>query len=206
MNGALVETTLLDRAFTRAAGAPLVHGNSVRLLKDASENYPAWLAAIHGAQHRIVFENYFIRDDETGAEFADALAARARAGVSVRLIHDWMGSFHRASGRFWRALRQSGVEVRSFNPPRFTRPLDVLHRDHRKMLAVDGRVAFVTGLCVGHMWVGDSARGIAPWRDTGIELRGPALCDVERAFAHVWATMGSAIPESELMPRESVVP
>jgi len=206
MDGALAETTLLDRAFTRAAGAPLVHGNSVRLLKDASENYPAWLAAIHGAQHRILFENYFICDDETGAEFADALAARARDGVSVRLIHDWMGSLHRSSRRFWRALRESGVEVRCFNPPRFTRPLDVLHRDHRKVLAVDGRVAFVTGLCVGRMWVGDSARGVAPWRDTGIEVRGPALCDVERAFAQVWATMGSAIPESELVPRESVAP
>jgi cardiolipin synthase len=204
MDGALAETTLLDRAFTRAAGAPLVRGNQVRLLKDAGENYPAWLAAIHGAQHRILFENYFICDDETGAEFADALAERARAGISVRLTHDWMGSFHRASPRFWRDLRASGVEVRGFNPPRFTRPLDILHRDHRKMLAVDGRVAFVTGLCVGRMWVGDPARAVAPWRDTGIELRGPALCDVERAFAEVWATMGSAIPDSELMPRENI--
>jgi len=206
MEGALAETTLLDRAFTRAAGAPLVHGNSVRLLKDSSENYPAWLAAIHGAQHRILFENYFICDDEVGAEFADALAARARDGVIVRLIHDWLGSLNRSSSSFWRALRASGVEVRSFNPLRLTRPLDVLHRDHRKLLAVDGRVAFVTGLCVGREWAGDAARGIAPWRDTGIEVRGPALCDIERAFAQVWATIGPAIPDEDLTARESVAP
>ncbi len=63
--------------------------------------------------------------------------------------------------------------------------MDVLHRDHRKVLAVDSRIGFVTGLCVGDMWVGDATRGVQPWRDTGIEIRGPALCDIERAFARV---------------------
>src|ERR1700736_2785058 len=75
------DSALLDQAFTRAAGAPLVMGNGVRLLKDATENYPAWLAAIHGAEHKVYFENYIFREDETGAEFADALKAKARTGV-----------------------------------------------------------------------------------------------------------------------------
>jgi cardiolipin synthase A/B len=200
----LRESALLDRAFTRAAGAPLVSGNGVRLLKDASENYPAWLEAIRHARHKIYFENYFIVDDEVGREFADALATAARAGVRVRLVYDWVGSLRKTSRRFWRGLTDAGVEVRCFNPLRFASPLDVLHRDHRKMLAVDAKVGFVTGLCVGSMWMGKPARGVAPWRDTGLEVRGPALCDCERAFAQVWASMGSPIPAEELVPREGM--
>jgi cardiolipin synthase len=200
----LREGALLDRAFTRAAGAPLVAGNGVRLLKDAAENYPAWLEAIRQARHKIYFENYFIVEDKTGREFAEALASRARAGVRVRLIYDWVGALGKTSRKFWRGLAEAGVEVRRFNPLRFVSPLDVLHRDHRKMLAVDGRVGFVTGLCVGDMWVGNPARGIEPWRDTGIEIRGPALCDCERAFAQVWAAIGTPIPAEELAVRESI--
>ena len=103
-----------------------------------------------------------------GREFAQALAARARAGVRVRIIYDWLGAVGKTSRRFWRDLRAAGVEVRCFNPPSLASPFAWLSRDHRKMLAVDGRVAFVTGLCVGRYWVGDPARGIEPWRDTGI--------------------------------------
>ncbi|MEP7245786.1 MAG: cardiolipin synthase B [Gammaproteobacteria bacterium] len=179
-------------------------GNGVRLLKDAAENYPAWREAIASAQRKIYFENYFIVDDITGREFADALAARARAGVRVRLIYDWVGALGKTSRKFWRGLTDAGVEVRCFNRPRFTNPLNVLHRDHRKMLAVDGRVGFVTGLCVGDMWAGNASRGIEPWRDTGIQVSGPALCDCERAFSQVWASMGTPIPADELAERESI--
>jgi cardiolipin synthase len=198
------ESALLDRAFTRAAGAPLVSGNGVRLLKNAAENYPAWLEAIHSAREKIYFENYFICDDRIGREFASALAERARAGVRVYLVHDWLGSIGKASGRFWRTLTDAGVEVRTFNRFKFASPLDVLHRDHRKVLAVDSRVGFVTGLCVGDMWLGDEARGIAPWRDTGVEVRGPALCDIERAFAHVWDAIGDPLEPSGLVAREAL--
>jgi cardiolipin synthase len=198
------ESALLDRAFTRAAGAPLVDGNSVRLLKNARENYPAWLEAIHSAREKIYFENYFVCDDQIGREFAAAMAGRARAGVRVCFVHDWLGSLNKTSRRFWRTLKDAGVEVRTFNRLKFASPMDVLHRDHRKVLAVDGQVAFVTGLCVGDMWVGDAARGIEPWRDTGIEVRGPALCDIERAFSHVWDAIGEPLPENELMAREAV--
>jgi len=198
------ESALLDRAFTRAAGAPLVSGNGVRLLKDAAANYPAWLEAIHAAREKIYFENYFICDDRIGREFASALAERARAGVRVCFVHDWLGSMGKASRRFWRTLTDAGVEVRTFNPLRFASPVDVLHRDHRKVLAVDSRIGFVTGLCVGDMWVGDESRGIAPWRDTGVEVRGPALCDIERAFAHVWDAIGTPLETHELVSREAL--
>jgi len=89
------------------------------------------------------------------------------------------------------------VEVRCYNPPRFDSPLGWLSRDHRKMLAVDGEVGFISGLCVGRMWVGEPEKNIDPWRDTGIEVRGPAMADIERAFAEVWDLMGASIPDDE---------
>ena len=184
---------LANQAFSRAAGAPLVGGNSVRLLEDARENYPAWLEAIRAAKRHVHFEAYFISEDETGLEFADALIARAREGIHVRLIYDWMGNFAKASRRFWNSLASAGVQVRCYNPPRLDSPFGWVSRDHRKMLAVDGEVGFVSGLCVSHLWTGDPARRIEPWRDTGIEVRGPAVAEIERAFRRIWASLGEPI-------------
>lgn len=187
---------LATQAFSRAAGAPLIHGNHVRLLRDARENYPAWLGAIRTARRHAHLEMYFVEEDEVGREFADALIAKAREGVPVRLVYDWMGGFRRASRRFWSALRDGGVQVRCYNPPRLESPLSWVSRDHRKLLAVDGEVGFITGLCIGRSWVGDPARGIAPWRDTGVEIRGPAVAEIERAFAGTWEAWDEPIPES----------
>ena len=194
------------RAFSRAAGAPLIPGNKLRLLKDATENYPAWLEAIRAARRTIHFESYIIHADDTGRQFAEALAEKARAGVRVRLIYDWLGSLGRASPRFWAGMIKNGIEVRCFNPPRADSPLGWLRRDHRKMLSVDGRVGFVTGLCVGRRWVGDPANGIQPWRDTGVQIEGPAVADLEDAFAHMWALLGSPIPEVDFAAVETPPP
>jgi cardiolipin synthase len=195
---------LADQAFSRAAGAPLVAGNRVRLLKDATENYPAWLNAIGSAQRSIHFENYRICEDEVGWQFAEALAAKARAGVRVRLIYDWLGTLGKTSRRFWRSLQDAGVAVRCFNPPQPDSPFGWLSRDHRKMLTVDSRVGFVTGLCVGRLWAGDAARGLDPWRDTGIEVHGPAVADIERAFAQMWAATGEPISERDLPSHDDI--
>jgi cardiolipin synthase len=188
---------LAARAFSRAAGAPLIDGNQVRILKDAGENYPAWLEAIRSAKRHIHFETYFISDDESGYSFAEALAAKAGDGVAVRLTYDWFGNLGKASRRFWERLRRTGIDVRCYNPPQPDSPLAWLSRDHRKMLEVDGEVAFISGLCVGSPWVGDPARGLEPWRDTGVEIRGPAIAEIARSFARTWASMGSPLPESE---------
>jgi hypothetical protein len=110
----------------------------VRLLKDASENYPAWLEAIARARHHVHFESYLIHDDQLGRRFAAALSERARAGVQVRLIYDWLGCFNTASTRFWASLRDAGVEVRVYNRPHPQSPLGWLSRDHRKTVSVDG--------------------------------------------------------------------
>ncbi len=184
-----------DLALSRAAGAPLVDGNAVRLLRDGAENYPAWLDAIARAERFIHIDSYIVHDDRTGALFAEALLERARAGVKVRIIHDWVGALGATPTSFWYRLVDAGAEVRAFNPPSLWRPLAWMSRDHRKMLAVDGRVAYVSGLCIGDAWVGSP--DVAPWRDTGLEILGPAVADVHGEFAELWATTGTPLPPEE---------
>jgi len=186
-----------DQAFSRAAGAPLIPGNAVRLLRDAEENYPAWKEAIRQARHTVYFESYIIHDDDIGREFADLLAQKAREGVQVRVLYDWWGAIGHTGWTFWRRLRRAGVEVRCFNPLRVDSAFGWLSRDHRKTIVVDNRIAFVTGLCVGRAWAGNPQRHIAPWRDTGISIEGPAVAKVEEAFASIWATCGAPLPANE---------
>jgi cardiolipin synthase A/B len=197
--------SLADQAFSRSAGAPLIAGNRVRLLRDAAENYPAWLEAMGRAQTHVHFENYILADDHIGGRFADVMIERAKAGVRVRVIYDWMGVFRKSSHAYWARLRAGGVEVRCYNPPRLESPLGWVSRDHRKLVVVDGRVGFVSGLCVADTWVGDPEKNIEAWRDTGVEVRGPAVADLEQSFARVWGMMGEPIPEASL-PRADEIP
>jgi cardiolipin synthase len=187
----------LDRAFHRATGAEPVGGNRVTLLRDGRENYPAWLDAIGSAKRWVHFESYIIHDDEIGCRFAEALAARARAGVRVRVLYDWWGSFRLLPRRYRRILRAAGAELRPVNPPHFGSPFAWMSRDHRKAIVIDGRLAFVSGLCVGKYWVGDEARRVPPWRDTGVGIEGPAVAEIERAFADLWGQTGSPLPDAE---------
>jgi cardiolipin synthase len=193
---------LADQAFSRTAGAPLVGGNAVRLLKDGCENYPSWLDAIRSARHWIHFETYILHEDKIGRVFAEALCERARAGVKVRLLIDWLGNLMKTSPKFWRMLRQAGVEARSFGYPTIDSPLGWVSRDHRKSLIIDGRLAFVSGLCVGDDWTDD---GHEAQRDTGVMIQGPAVADVEAAFAESWATTGQRVPLEEL-PAANLIP
>jgi len=200
----LAVRSFADRAFSRAAGAPLVQGNDVRLLKDAKENYPAWLEAIAGAQRYIHLEMYIIHEDEAGWMFADALVAKAREGVRVRIIYDWMGGIRKTSRSFWNHLRDNGIEVRCYNPLRLDSPFGWLSRDHRKTLTIDGHTGFVTGLCIGQMWVGVPEKKVDPWRDTGIEVHGPSVAEIEQAFADVWKMIGTPLPPDEVAARDQL--
>ncbi len=181
-------------ALSRVAGAPLIGGNSVDLLIDARANFDAWLAAIRSARASVLLENYIFADDELSREVRDALAERAAAGVRVCVVRDWLGSLGQSSENFWRVVRAAGGQVRTYNPIRFASPLGWLSRNHRKLLVVDSDVGFVSGVCVSAKWLGDPKRGIAPWRDTGIALRGPALRELAVAFADNWMRLGEGLP------------
>jgi cardiolipin synthase A/B len=186
-----------ERAMVRASDAPLVRGNSAQLLVDGPDAFEAWLRAIEGARQWIHLENYIIRDDRTGARFRDALAEKAREGVRVRVLYDWLGCWATPS-RFWRPLRQAGADIRAFAPPSFSDPLNGLRRDHRKVLCVDGEYASVAGMCIGDEWAGDPAAGIPPWRDMGVEVRGPVAALIDGAFARSWNAAGDTLSPDEI--------
>jgi len=188
---------LAEQALSRAAGAPLLDGNAAELLIDAEAHYAAWLAAIRGARRYVLLENYIIRDDEVGRAFRDALAERAQAGVAVAVVCDWVGCLGQSRAAFWKPLRQAGGEVRVFNPPQLGQPFDWISRDHRKTLVVDGERGFLSGVCISARWLGDTRRGVPPWRDTGVALRGPAVAELEAAFADSWASIGPPLPARE---------
>lgn len=209
------ERLMAEQLFSRVVGAASVQGNTVRLLRDGAENYPAWLEAIKLAQHSIHFENYIFRGDAIGRQFAAALAARAQDGIAVRVLYDWMGNFLQTPRGFWHGLRAAGVEVRCFNRPRLDSPFGWLSRNHRKTVSVDGAAGgaaggatgFVAGLCVGDAWVGDPARGIPAWRDTGIMIQGPAVADLDAAFAESWVHAGGQPPQPSQEPAaQPVIP
>lgn len=185
---------LAEQALSRAAGAPLLSGNAVELLIDAAAHYAAWLAAIRGARHRVLLENYIVRDDEVGRSFRDALVERAQAGVFVAVVVDWVGCFGQSRGSFWAPLRAAGGEVRVFNPPQLGQPFGWISRDHRKLLVVDGILGFLSGVCISAKWLGDPARNVPPWRDTGVALHGPAVAELEIAFAQSWGEIGAPLP------------
>lgn len=191
----------LERGLRRTTGARPSHGNAARLLVDGPAAYPAMLERIAQARHTVHLENYIFHDDAVGRRFADALADRARDGVEVRLLYDWIGSF-RTRATFWNALRRTGCHVLAFGPPSARRPLALLRRNHRKLLVVDGRVAIVGGLCIGEEWMGRD--GEACWRDTALELEGPIARDLDRSFHTMWRRAGGAtVPPAPVTPAVS---
>ena len=186
-----------ERAMERSSDADQVRGNTARLLVDGTQAFPAWLNAIQNAQHWVHLENYVLRDDRTGRIFREALCDRARDGVKVRVLYDWMGCWA-TPRRYFRPFRDAGVEVRAFAPPRAGNPLAFMRRDHRKVVAVDGVYGSVAGMCIGDEWAGDPERGIPAWRDTGAEFRGPVAAALDVAFSRTWALTGRPLPPDEV--------
>ncbi len=164
----------------------LVGGNSVRLLRNGSEAFPAWLAAIDGAGARISLEMYIFNDDAIGRRFADALGRAAGRGVEVRVLYDSVGCRHN-SPVFFENMRQAGVRVMPYHPYRFWRPhfWTLIRRNHRKTLVCDGTVAFTGGINISDHWTSPSEGGWG-WHDAAIEVRGPAVPAIEAVFLRTW--------------------
>lgn len=177
-------------ALSRATGSPTLEGNHIRLQFEGSITFEAWMEAIARATRFVYFENYVVRDDRVGRAFRDVLIDKARQGVPVLVIYDWLGCWATPAS-YWKPLREAGVQIRAFNPPSLALgdPLGALQRDHRKLVAVDGDIAFVGGFCVGDEWAG--SRTQPPWRDTGLEIRGPAARATAVAFERLWGEMGT---------------
>ncbi len=184
-------------AINRAAGGRPVPGNAVELLIDGPDTYAAMLDTIAAAKHWVHFENYIIRSDAAGWRFAELLAQRAREGIRVRVLYDWFGSLTTARG-YWRYLRDAGVEVRPFHRPQIIDLVANLSRNHRKLVVADGKRAVLGGLCIGCEWTGESHAGGQPWRDTAVELRGPAAAVLDQTFDSLWLLTGEPVPRGQV--------
>jgi cardiolipin synthase len=208
--GAVPESVrVLDEIVERLTDAPLYRDNAVELLLDGPETHAAMLEAIASAEHHVHLETYIFADDEVGAQFADALVAKARAGVPVRVIYDSIGS-RSASDDFWAGMEQAGVGVRAYNPPdpiQDQNPFDIDTRDHRKLLIVDGRVAFTGGINIDRNYVRSSdavggASSSSGWRDTHIRIAGPAVAGLQSLFVELWDSLDAPLPEAPYAPRD----
>jgi cardiolipin synthase len=188
------DVELITAAATRAAPAAssiVVAGQRIRLLRDGREAYPAMLAAIGAARHEVVLEMYWFGSDAVGRQFIDALIARAREGVSVRVVYDAIGSSPVDHAMF-DDLRAAGGDVRPYHPLLgILRPSAFSRwfiRDHRKLLVCDTEVGFTGGLNIGRPWA-PREQGGEGWRDDMVEVQGPAARELRALFYETWRSV-----------------
>ncbi|MBC7963219.1 MAG: cardiolipin synthase B [Steroidobacteraceae bacterium] len=174
--------------------SPLTKGNKVTLLADGQATYAAMFKVIKSARDHINLESYIIEDDETGRKFADLLLQKQAGGVQVNLIYDSMGSM-KTPVAFFQRLRDGGIQVVEFNP---VNPLEarekwgLTHRDHRKILIVDGKVAIMGGINISKVYSSSPLKRkrskTAPihWRDTDVQIQGPAVAEFQKLFLDTW--------------------
>jgi cardiolipin synthase len=215
------DTNILDRhlAVEQAlVDSPLVAGNKVTLLQDGPATYAAMLAAIRDAKSHVNMETYILEDDEAGQQFSQAFIDKQRQGVPVSIIVDGVGTLGTPK-EFFKPLTEAGVQVLKFNP---VNPLtaragwNVNRRDHRKLLVVDGRTAFVgginiSGINISGVYSGGSPKSAPrsdsklPWRDTHVKIDGPVVADYQKLFLDTWNKQkGDALPERNYFPQLTV--
>lgn len=190
---------------------PLTVGNRVTLLQDGPATYKAMYAAVRAARDHINLETYILEDDEIGRQLADMLIAKQGEGVQVNVIYDSVGSLS-TPDTFFQRLTDHGINVLQFNP---VNPLEAKqdwylnHRDHRKLLIADGRVAFTGGINYSSVYSGGSFRhptrqpgkGDIPWRDTHVQVEGPAVAEFQKLFLQTWEKQrGVPLPPRTYFP------
>lgn len=176
----------LVRLFTNQSLSLPFKDNAVEFYTDGYQFFPALLQAIKGANNHIHLDTYIFADDPLGRLVSDALIAKAREGVEVRMIYDDVGCW-RVPERFFDRMRQAGVKVRSFMPVRFPAfTSKVNYRNHRKVCVIDGTQGFIGGMNIALRYVKGLHGGTLPWRDTHMRLRGSVVYALQRAFLVDW--------------------
>ena len=190
-------------------GHPLTAGNKITLLVDGPVTYAAMFKAIEGAKDHINFETYIFSDDEVGREFADLLMRKQTEGVQVNLLYDSVGSIGTPAA-FFQRLRDAGLNVLEFNPInplKMRKKLLTAQRDHRKVLVIDGKIAFTGGVNISNVYSSSSFRSGEPsnskegWRDTHIQIEGPAVAELQKSFVQAWRHQkGPSLADRDYFP------
>lgn len=192
-----------DARFLRSMGSllgpPVVSGNQVRELINGEQIFPAMLEAIRGARRTISFETFIYWTGEIGRELAEALAERARAGVKVHVLLDWVGT-HKLDNEALSLMQDSGVDVEKYHPLRWYNLGRINNRTHRKLLVVDGTIGFTGGVGIADKWNG-AARNPDEWRDSHYRVEGPAVAHMQAAFIDNWMkSRGEVLHGDEYFP------
>ncbi|MEH2040837.1 cardiolipin synthase [Nostoc sp.] len=178
----LAQLQPLAEAFTDIS---FTSGNAAELLINGQQTYEAMLKKIASATNYILFQFYTVNDDESGNEFKEALIAKAKQGISIYFLYDEIGS-KKLSRPYIQSLQQHGIAVSAFNTTKGQgNRFQFNFRNHRKILVVDGEIAFVGGLNIGDEYLGKNPR-LSPWRDTHIMLEGPSVQSLQNSFVRDW--------------------
>jgi cardiolipin synthase len=180
-------------------GPAIVAGNRIENLENGAEIFPAMLAAVKGAKQTISFETYIYWSGAVGKQFAEALEERARAGVKVHVLIDWVGS-QKMEDSLVDEMKAAGIEVQLYHPLHWYNLGRMNNRTHRKLLVVDGRVGFTGGVGIADQWDGH-AQDPDHWRDSHYRLEGPAVLQMQAAFLDNWIkTTGKVLQGVEYFP------
>src|SRR5512133_3458107 len=191
--------SVADDQFLRSMGGLLppavLGGNRITALTNGDEFFPAMLDAIRSARHTVTFETFIYWQGEIGRRFADALIERARAGVKVHVLLDWLGT-RKMDPDALRSMKDAGVEVERYHPLRWYNIRRANNRTHRKLLVVDGTVGFTGGAGIADLWSGH-AQDPDHWRDSHFKIEGPVVAQCQAAFMDNWLKTRSRVLQSQ---------
>lgn len=173
-----------ERALGNLLGPGIVGGNQVTELLNGDQIFPPMLAAIKSARESVTFETYIYWSGDIGKQFADALSERARAGVKVHVLLDWVGSA-KMEDSYLDEMKRAGVQIEKFHEPHWYNLARLNNRTHRKLLVVDGQVGFTGGVGIAPAWTGH-AQDPDHWRDSHYRVRGPAVAQMQATFLDNW--------------------
>lgn len=185
-----------ERALGSLLGPPLVDGNEVTELLNGDQIFPPMLAAIKAAQKTITFETYIYWSGDIGKAFADALSERARAGVKVHVLLDWVGTA-KMEDSYLNEMRAAGVQIEKFHKPHWYNLARLNNRTHRKLLVVDGQVGFTGGVGIAPEWTGN-AQDPDHWRDSHYLVRGPVVAQMQATFLDNWLKVTGKVLHGDL--------
>jgi len=183
------------RAMSVLLGPPLVAGNRVDTLLNGDEIFPAMLKAIREAKRTINFETYIYWKGDVGKQFADALSERARAGVKVHILLDWVGS-QKMDEALLDEMRRAGVDIKKYHALKWFTLDRINNRTHRKLLVTDGRVGFTGGVGIADEW-GGHAQDKDHWRDTHYRVEGPVVAHMQAAFNDNWLKVSGEVLDGD---------
>jgi cardiolipin synthase len=185
-------------------GPPLVDGNRVDTLLNGKQIFPAMLSAIHAAKKSVTFETYIYWSGKVGNRFATALAERAKSGVHVHVLLDWVGS-SKMEQSLLDSMRIAGVEIEKYHPPKWYTLSKLNNRTDRKLLVIAGKLGFAGGVGIADAWDGN-AQDPDHWRDTHFRIEGPAVAQMQAAFIDNWVKVtGIVLDGPDYFPAESSV-